>query len=67
MGSIAALGWLAGKSNPMSSNCYSIETLYINYGHTYPCVMLLIEKYATRYVNYNALHEVLSGWSETMG
>lgn len=60
LGNIAALEWLAGRSNSFAPGCICIETAYINAdGQMYPCVMLPIDKFAACGVHNRSLEDVI--------
>ncbi len=72
LGNIAALEWLAGRSNSLAPGCICIETPYINAdGQMYPCVMLPLEKYMAHGVHNRTLEDViieaLPLWAELPG
>jgi radical SAM protein with 4Fe4S-binding SPASM domain len=60
IGNIAALEWLAGRSNTLPQGCICMQTLYINaQGRIYPCLMLPAVQFAVDGVYQRPLAEIL--------
>jgi radical SAM protein with 4Fe4S-binding SPASM domain len=60
LGNIAALEWLAGRSNSSPQGCICMETPYINAeGRIYPCLMLPAAEFAVAGVYRQSLAEIL--------
>ena len=60
LGNIAALEWLAGRSNSSPQGCTCMETPYINAeGRIYPCLMLPAVEFAVEGAYRRPLAEIL--------
>ncbi len=60
LGNIAALEWLAGRSNSSPQGCICMKTPYINAeGRIYPCLMLPAVEFAVKGVYQQSLAEIL--------